>query len=198
MIRLIAAFCVLSACAAPAAAQNGITLHAGYATSDGIENVNANSSASVESGPIFGVALDLGLDPSRQTQLLFQQQRTTLDPGGGVSPFDLDVRYLHLGGTFFFSESGLDRGPYVVGGFGATFFSPSLNGLSSETRASLNLGFGYLWPLTKALAVRAELRGFVTLLNSSGGFLCSGGCVVSLSGDAFTQGTATLGMTARF
>ena len=198
MIRVGAALLVCSALfSAPAVAQNGITLHAGYAASEGIDNVNANESARVDSGPTFSLALDLGFDASRQTQILFLQQSTTLDPRGGVAPFDIDVRYLHLGGTYFF-EGAVGQGPYVVGGFGATFFSPSLNGLSSETRASVNLGFGYLWPLSSALALRAEARAFFTLLNSSGGFLCSGGCVVTLSGDSFTQGIAMLGLSARF
>ncbi len=183
--------------ATPAGAQTGATLYAGYAVSEGIENSTVNQRASVDSGAAFGIALEMGLDASRDVQLLYHQQNTTLDPRGGVAPFDIDVRYLHLGGTYFF-EGPVDRGPYAVGGLGATFFSPSLNGLRSETRASLNAGFGYLWPLGSALAVRAELRAFVTLLNSSSGLFCSGGCVVTLSGDTFTQGLATVGFSARF
>jgi hypothetical protein len=46
--------------------------------------------------------------------------------------------------------------------------------------------------------VRAEGRAFFTLLNSSGGLFCSGGCIVLLSGDGFAQGQAMLGLTARF
>jgi len=41
------------------------------------------------------------LDPSREVQLLYSQQSTTLSPGGSAAPFDLTIRYLHLGGTSF-------------------------------------------------------------------------------------------------
>ncbi len=115
--------------------------------------------------------------------------------GCRVSTFD--VRYLHLGGTYFF-DGPIGRGPYAVGGVGVTHFSPNLSGLSSETKASFNVGFGYLWPIGSAVAVRVEARGFFTLLNSSGGLFCSGGCTVVLSGDSFVQGQAMLGLSARF
>ena len=49
-----------------------------------------------------------------------------------------------------------------------------------------------------SLALRAELRGYATLINSSGSFFCSGGCVVSLKGDALVQGAALLGLSMRF
>jgi hypothetical protein len=183
---------------APAAlAQVSATAFGGYAVSEGIDNDTTGGRASVKSGVAFGIAADYGLDASRQLQLFYGQQNTTLDPGGGLPRFDFDVRYLHLGGTYFF-DGPIGRGPYAVGGVGATHFSPNLNGLRSETKPSLNVGFGYLWPLGNAIGVRAEARAFVTLLNSSGGLFCSGGCTLLLSGDAFVQGQAMLGLTARF
>ena len=183
--------------APPALAQVSVTAFGGYAVSEGIENDISGERASVKSGAAFGVAADYDLDSSRQLQLFYGQQSTTLDPGGGQPRFDFDVRYLHLGGTYFF-DGPIGRGPYAVGGLGVTHFSPDLGGLQSETKASLNVGFGYLWPLGSAVAVRAEARAFVTLLNSSGGLFCSGGCTVVLSGDAFVQGQAMVGLTARF
>ena len=183
--------------ASPALAQINATLFGGYSVSEGIDNASSGERARVGSSAAFGAAADYDLDSSRQLQLFYGQQNTTLAPGGGVARFDFDVRYLHLGGTYFF-DGPIGRGPYAVGGIGATHFSPNLNGLRSETRASLNVGFGYLWPLGSAIGVRAEARAFVTLLNSSGGLFCSGGCTVLLSGDAFVQGQAMLGLTARF
>ena len=109
---------------------------------------------------------------------------TTLSPGGGAAPFDLTVRYLHLGGTSFI-DGPVGRGVYVAGGIGATQSSPSTSGYGSEIRASLNLGVGYYWPLNDSVGLRAEARGFATFVNSSGGFMCSGGCVVVLRSDMF-------------
>ena len=197
VLRFSAAFALLILLAQPALAQVSVTIFGGYAVSEGIDNDTTGERASVKSGVAFGAAADYDLDSSRQLQLFYGQQNTTLDPGGGVPRFDFDVRYLHLGGTYFF-DGPIGRGPYAVGGVGVTHFSPSLNGLQSETKASLNVGFGYLWPLGSTVAVRAEARAFFTLLNSSGGLFCSGGCTVLLSGDAFVQGQAMLGLTARF
>ena len=116
-----------------------------------------------------------------------------------IGGFILGIGYLlagMIGGTSFW-QGKLGDGPYVVGGLGATFFDPG-EGFDDELRASLNLGIGYEQPLGKTLAVRFEARGYATLVNSSGGFFCSGGCIVSISGDVFTQGEVMLGLSARF
>ena len=197
MLRLSATVSLLLLLAPPAFAQVSATIFGSYSVSEGIENQTTGERANVSSGAAFGVAADYELDSARQVQLFYGQQSTRLDPGGGQPRFDLDVRYLHLGGTYFF-EGPIGHGPYAVGGLGATHFSPSLNGLSSETSFSLNIGFGYLWPLSSAIAVRVEARAFLTALNSSSTLFCSGGCVVLLRGDGFAQGQAMLGLTARF
>ncbi len=196
-LRLAATIVLLTLLAPTAFAQASATLFGGYAVSEGIDNGISGERARVKSGVAFGVAADYDLDSSRQLQLFYGQQNTTLDPGAGLPRFDFDVRYLHLGGTYFF-DGPIGRGPYAVGGIGATHFSPNLSGLRSETKASLNVGFGYLWPLGSTVAVRAEVRAFVTLLDDSGGLFCSGGCTVFLSGDSFVQGQALVGLSARF
>jgi hypothetical protein len=188
---------LMLAASVPAAAQTSLTLYLGYAASEGIDNATTNAKATVESAVNYSAALDIGLDPSRQLQVFYSQQNTELSPGGGVAPFDFTVRYLHVGGTFFVDGSS-DAGIYVVGGIGATQLSPNLSGLDSEIKPSLNLGVGYQWPLGKALALRAEARGFFTVVNSSSGLFCSGGCIVVLKGDAFVQGAAMLGVSGRF
>lgn len=183
--------------AGPAAAQMTLTVYAGYVGSDGIENTTTDAKATVKSSGAFSLAVGTLLDPSRELQLLYSQQSTTLSPGGTAAPFDLTVRYLHVGGTSFI-EGPVGRGVYVAGGIGATQFSPSTAGYGSEIRASLNLGVGYYWPLNDNLGVRAEARGFATFVNSSGGFMCSGGCVVVLRSDVFLQYEGMVGLNARF
>ncbi len=192
-----AAAAMLLSAAAPAAAQYSATIYGAYLGSSGLENATTGTDADVKSSGAFMLALGMDLDASRELQLQFAQQSTTLTPGGGADPFDLTVRYLHVGGTAFIDRP-IGRGPYAVGGIGATFFSPGASGYGSETKPSLNLGFGYYWPLSDRVALRAEARGFFTLVNSSGGFLCSGGCVAVIKGDAFSQYGAMLGLTARF
>ena len=62
----------------------------------------------------------------------------------------------------------------------------------------MNIGVGYQWPVGGTLAVRVEARGYATLVNSTGGVFCSGGCVVSIKGDTVTQGELMLGLSGRF
>ena len=119
--------------APPALAQISVSVFGGYAVSEGIENDTTGERASVKSGVAFGVAGDYDLDSARQVQLFYGQQNTSLDPGGGVPRFDFDVRYLHLGGTYFF-DGPIGRGPYAVGGVGVTHFSPNMNGLQQRNK----------------------------------------------------------------
>jgi len=191
----LAALLLGAATAAPA--QVSVSAYGGYLGSSGIDNVTTGEGASVGSAGAFLLAIGTDLDGSRELQFQFAQQSTTLAPGGGAASFDLAVRYLHFGGTAFIDRP-IGRGPYAVGGLGATQFSPSTTGFGSEWKPSLNVGFGYAWPLASNLLLRAEARAFFTLVNSSGGFLCSGGCVAVLSSDVFTQYGALIGLTARF
>jgi len=183
--------------AAAAKAQVSVSAYGGYLGSSGIDNVTTGEGARVDSAGAFLLAISTDLDGSRELQFQFAQQATTLAPGGGAPAFDLTVRYLHLGGTAFIDRP-IGGGPYAVGGLGATQFSPSTTGFGSEWKPSLNLGFGYAWPLAANVLLRAEARAFFTLVNSSGGFLCAGGCIAVLSSDVFTQYGALLGLTARF
>ena len=76
--------------------------------------------------------------------------------------------------------------------------SPQYGGLTSEIRPSLSIALGYEQALGPALALRMELRGYATLINSSGGFFCSGGCVVVLHGDGLLQAEGLIGLSLRF
>lgn len=183
--------------AAPAAAQASITLFGGYAGTSGIDDATSNASADVKNGATFGVAVGVPFDASRELQLLYNQQSTTLTPGGGAAPFDLTIRHLHFGGTVFVDRA-VGQGFYAVGGVGVTQFSPGTAGFDNEYKPSINVGFGYYLPLGDRVALLAEARGYFTLVNSSGGFLCSGGCVVVLKSDTVTQVEAKIGLMARF
>ncbi len=180
-----------------AGAQGAVSVYGGYLGSSGVDNVSSDTQADIKSAGAFLLAIGTDLDASRELQLQFSQQSTTLSPGAGAEPFELTVRYLHLGGTAFIDRN-IGPGPYAVGGVGATQFSPSASGYGSEVKPSLNIGFGYSWPLGEHVALRAELRGYFTFVNSSGGFLCSGGCVAFLKSDVLTQYGALVGLTARF
>jgi hypothetical protein len=179
--------------ATAAAADYSVTAFAGWRVSTGIDDATTGQEADIDNSVSFSLAVDRTLDASRTLQLFFSQQSTRLSAGSPVqTAFDLKVRHLHVGGTADFG------GPYAVGGLGVTWLSPGLDGFDDEVRPSMNVGFGYAWPLATNITLRIEGRAYLTLLNSSGGLFCSGGCVVVLKGDGLLQGEAMLGLSARF
>ncbi len=188
-----------SAPAARNAAQGrALTVYGGYRFGGGFADADTARSMDLKSSGAFAASLDFPLDQSRQYQLFVAYQDTKLQnatASGGDLP--MSIAYLHLGGTSFV-EGPVGKGLYVVGGLGATWFSPSASGTSSEVRPSMNVGVGYQWPLGRDLSMRLEARGYVTLINSDSALFCSGGCVYRIQGDVFTQGEALIGVSARF
>jgi hypothetical protein len=186
--------------AAGSAGENNLTVYGGYRFGGGFTDVTTGKTWELTEGPSFAVAADFGIDRKTQWELFVSHRNSALK-ASGFSPvadnIGLGITYYHLGGTYFFDQD-VGRGGYVVGGLGLTNFSPNGSGLTSETRGSLNLGVGYMIPVAKHVAVKLEARGFATLVNSSGGFFCSGGCVVQIEGTTFVQGELLAGIAARF
>lgn len=192
----------LAASAAPGN-DNAVTLYGAYRSGGSFTDSTSQNTLKLDGSAAGAISLDLALDANRQVQWYVSHQRTDLDISTTAKPtstpdrLPLQLTYLHLGGSVFF-DGPVGKGPYVVGGLGATVLSPGLAGLSTEVRPSMNLGIGYQWPLAERIALRLEARGYVTLVNSSGGFFCSGGCVVAVQGDTLTQGEVQLGLSFGF
>ena len=183
-------------------AQGAVTLYGGARTGGDFTDQNANdASVKLKSGGAAALSYDWILDDGRQAQLFYSFQRSAL-PGSvanRASDIAVNVSYLHIGGRVFFDGTALTSGSYLVGGLGITHFAPSLDGLSSEVRPSMNVGLGYQWALARQLALRTELRGYLTLVNSNGGFFCSGGaCIVKIRGDTLLQVEGLLGLSYAF
>ena len=190
--------------AAPAFAQNAITVYGG-ARAGGAgfsDNSAGDRSIDLDGGGAGSISFDRQIDPTRQVQIFISHQSTELTgvtrSGGGLDRVPLDVTYAHLGGTVFFENPIGQPGGYVVGGLGVSYLSPGLDGLSAEIRPSMSIGIGYEQPLSGALALRFEVRGYATLVSSNSGFFCSGGCTVNIKGDVITQAEVMLGLQVRF
>jgi hypothetical protein len=186
------------AAALPSAAQNAFTVYGGYRGGGSFQSdANPSDSLGLKSSGAGSISLDWAIDPARQVQVFASYQPTDIEASASTPQVPLKVSYLHLGGTNFF-EGQIGRGPYVVGGFGVTRLAPGLDSLSAEYRPSMNLGLGYQWPITGALSLRLELRGYFTLINSDSSLFCSGGCVVQIKGDGLTQAEALIGLSFGF
>jgi hypothetical protein len=189
---------------APAFGQaTSVTTYAGYRGSgQGLQReAPVDEALRLGAGGAGSLSIDWAVDAARQLQVFVSLQRSELQTvsSSAGTPQRIPVRQslLHIGGTNFV-DGQVGRGTYVVGGLGVTQLTPSLAGYASALRLSMNLGLGYQWPLAPALAVRTELRGYGTLINSRGAFLCSGGCTVSIKGESLTQAELMLGLTWGF
>jgi hypothetical protein len=188
--------------AAVGATDLGLSVGAGWRGGGSFVETSSGTSRQVEPSAVISASLERAIDASRQVQLHVSTQDTavfTAAGSGGAATTRLPLRTttIHLGGTNFF-EGPIGRGPYVSGGLGATLMNPGLAGTSTELFFSLAVGVGWLWPLTPSIGLRAEARGTLVAVNGEGTLFCSGGCVVSLRGDAFFQGDVQLGLAVRF
>lgn len=187
--------------AVPAAAEGAFTLYGGWRGGGSFDQTVGVkvSTDDLDSSGVVALAFEWAVDGARNGQIFASAQRThmQLAPGSTTATLPINVAYLHLGGTNFF-DGQAGHGAYVAGGIGATFMEPRQSGWSSEIRPSMSLALGYEHALTPNLSLRGELRGYATLINSGGGFFCSGGCVVSIHGDGMFQADALLGLSMRF
>jgi hypothetical protein len=201
----VAASLLLGACTgafaqAPVTSSN-FTLYGAYRMGGSLRNTTTDANVDIEEHSSIAAALDLALDPGRQTEFFYSRQKTVLFSRGLAGSSDkvpISIEYFHVGGTSFLGQS--IAGTYVMGGIGVTHASPDFSGLHPVTRLSMNLGLGYLLPLRAGLGMRFEARGYATLLESEGGLFCGGdsGCVISVKGDALYQTEILLGVSGRF
>lgn len=179
--------------------ENGFTLYGGHRAGGNFSDATTGQDVKVGSARTFAIAVDIALEPQKQIQLFYSRQNTDLSSGAflaSTGSIPLRIEYFHIGGTAFFDNVG--SGGYAVGGIGATVFTPMGPGLTSETKPSINVGFGYMLPLGRHLGARFEARGYATLIDSTGGLFCSSGCTVSIKGTALYQAEAMVGLTGRF
>jgi opacity protein-like surface antigen len=170
----------------------GITPFTGYRFGGSFEDNTTGLDLDVDDGESFGLILGLQATQESDYELFYSFQKTELKGEGVLSGeplFDLDIHYLHIGGTYLFP--GERMRPFIGGGLGLTYFSPDGPGLDSEIDFSLSLGAGVTIPISKRVGLRFEGRGFLTVLPDNTDIFCvsSGGaaCAVRVQGDVFGQ-----------
>ena len=170
-----------------------ITPFAGFTFGGNFEDNTTGASLKVGESGSLGLILGYRDTPETHYELFYSFQRTDLRGSGtfGGNPlFDLDIHYLHLGGTYEFPGERTLL-PFLSGGLGVTFLVPTGEGLDSSTNFSLSLGGGVKVPVTGRVGLRFEGRGYMTILPDSTEVFCvsSGGasCAVRVTGDVLWQ-----------
>ncbi len=177
-------------------------LHGGYRMGGSLEDADTGTDRDFEESSSFALALELryGQGDDRYYQLWYSLQESEVEDA--TSTYDVDIEYLHIGGTLPFS--GYDRvQPYFAAGLGATRFSSSAAGADNRTHFSGSMAFGLAVPLGKNVALRFEGRGYLTLVDTDSAIFCKsdtagGVCRIVASGSTIFQAEALAGIAFRF
>jgi hypothetical protein len=179
-----------------------VAVHAGYRAGGSLEDSVTGDDRDLDEGTSFALALELryGKGDDRYLQLWYSRQGSSVDENSSRS--DVDVEYLHLGGTVPFGDSDKAQG-YLALGIGATRFSPSAAGASDLTRFSGSLGLGVAMPLSRHTAFRLEARGYLTVVDSDTSIFCrsdngTGFCRIIASGSTIFQAEVLAGFAVSF
>ena len=161
-------------------------------------------SVDLDAGTGFGFDLGLYRDATGYYELLYSRQGTSLDSDlPALQDVDIDVHYLHFGGTLLMPREDNWLVPYLSLTIGATLLEPQQGGYDSETKFSASLGGGLRVPFNDNVFANLGLRGYLTFVESDTDLFClsgpsGGSCLLRSSGSTFMQGEASIGITVRF
>jgi outer membrane protein with beta-barrel domain len=166
-----------------------ITPFVGFRMGGDFDVANSDASANVDDHGAFSLALAYRRDEASQYELIYARQESRLEKNSPLAPLDVNVEYLHLGGTLGVNEEMLLR-PYITGTLGLTRFT--LQSGTDDTRFSVSLGAGFRVPVTQHFGLRFEARGFLTLIDTDSALFCASGsfggvCSIRSRGSTFTQ-----------
>jgi opacity protein-like surface antigen len=163
---------------------------------------NSNQNIDVDSDNALSLVLGWRISTTEQYELLYSRQETSLESSSPFGPVDLDIQYLHIGGSVITDDERRVQ-PYITGGLGITRFSPDVPSVSDEEHFSLNVGGGLRVPFNDHFSIRLEARGYVTFVDTNTAIFCVSGnngglCNIRGRGNAFFQYDAMLGAAFSF
>jgi opacity protein-like surface antigen len=168
-----------------------ITPFVGYRLGGDFDMANSTQSADLDDHGSYAFSVAVRRDESSQYELTYARQETQVERTSPLAPLDVNVEYLHLGGTLDAQvESDFPLRPYLLGGLGITRLT--LSSGTDDTRFSFSLGGGLRVPVTPRFNIRLEARGFLTLIDSNSAIFCASGsfggvCSIRAKGSTFTQ-----------
>jgi hypothetical protein len=176
----------------------GISPIYGYRFGGDVENYNTGKTYNFADGPAYGLILDYApMDYYGRYELLWSHQDSSLDFHGdnGLGNVDVAIDVIQVGGELEFGTEQLRT--YVSAHVGVTHFSS--DGYGDESKFSLGFGVGEKAFLTKNIYLRADLRGFCTVVESQGSFIYYNGVTVAtFSGSTLWQGQVSAGVGVTF
>ncbi len=179
-----------------------LAAHAGYRVGGSLEDSVSGDDHDLDDGASLALALEFryGKGDDRYLQLWYSRQGSSVSDG--LADHDVDIEYLHFGGTVPIGDYERAQGYFVLG-LGATRFSPSGVGATNQTKFSGSLGLGIAMPISGHTAFRLEARGYLTFVDSDTSIFCrsdngSGFCRIIASGSTILQGEVLAGFAVSF
>lgn len=177
-----------------------ITPFIGYGIGGQFEETTTESTLELDESSLYGLSVNFNAPQGGQYEIFYSRQETTLT-SGGFAPrsalFDMDINYLHIGGTVAYGYDWIK--PFIVGTLGITYFDPGPSEYTEKTCFSFCLGGGLKFILTDNIGIRMEARGFGTLFNSTIWFVGdSEGAYFGVTGDAIWQFQLNVGLMLAF
>lgn len=183
-----------------------VTPIGGYTFGGEFEDEAATASVEVDDAAHWGLIVNLRESANTQWEVFYARQQseaeiTALPAGMPAGAVDLDVQYLHVGGTYV--ADGVRARPFLAATLGATRFDPDPLSFDSENFFSFGLGAGWQFSPTERLGLRLESRLLGTFLRSDSELFCETGpdenlCAISTDSDMYWQLQASLGVVFRF
>jgi len=178
--------------------QFGISPFYGYRFGGEVEDLDTGARYSFEDAPAYGLFLDYApINYNGRFEFLWSRQDSSVDFSGnnGVGRVDLTIDEFQIGGV---AEFGSERfREYVSAHIGATYYSSDGDG--DDLRFSFGIGAGVKAFLTKNIYLRADIRGFCTIVEAEGSFIYANGVTVaSFTGTTLWQGQASVGIGITF
>ena len=195
---ILAGWVLVPALGAQAQIRFEISPFYGYRWGGGIETAGGQD-LGFQDGRAYGLSLDYSPKPDSDLmiELLWSRQDSGVDLQGvgGVNHVGLTVDEFQIGGVVGTAYGRLH--PYITGLVGASLFGPEGN--DSEARFSFSIGGGVKFFLFRNLALRADLRGYCTVVESESTFISVGGKTLAhFSGSTLWQGEVSGGLTLAF
>ena len=181
-----------------------VTPYAGYRMGGSFSDAESNIDLDVKDSAAQGLMLNGLVTSNTQWEVLYGRQSTEVDTQGLFVDdplLDLDMEYMHVGGTYLFE--GEKARPFVALTVGVTHADPGNEGFGSENFFSASLGGGWHLNATQRLGIRLEARAFTTFVDSDSSLFCQsvggdGGCLILVDSKTLTQWEAHAGITLRF
>jgi hypothetical protein len=181
-----------------------ITPYAAYRMGGSFSDEANDIELDIEDSAAQGFIVNGRVRSNTQWEVLYGRQSTDVDTQGlfnNDSLLDLDIEYMHFGGTYLFDGESIK--PFVALTVGVTHADPGDSTFGSENFFSASLGGGWYLAAKNRLGVRLEFRAFTTFIDSGSDLFCQsdaggGSCLILIDSKTLTQWEARAGITVRF